>query len=271
MTIVWPDTRADQVEIIRQLYSDIVDLEREYIPATLYNNSTPSQAQIRASWDAIYDYSPLLYSKVVSYKTAENLVNNIHLAKPFFELSWPTPKKNWHLLSSYLKDYESASADVVMAIPPIYQKIVIIGTIRLKEAGATPPLMVRVNGISSANYWYQRAGVYNDGAGAGGFSNLAANAQTEWDLHWVTGDTNDTPLAAQIYLEFPFYTTAILIEFHGKFIAAYGERTTTTQGVTISNLWGFMNLAQILSSITIFDSDGFAPGTKIDMYGVIPL
>lgn len=274
MTIAWPDNREDQIAMIRQLYSDISDLERKYIPATLFDNATPTQDQIRDSWDVAYDSSPLLYSKVASYKTDENLVDNIHISMPSFVRSWPVPTKNWNLLSSYLKDYDSASADLVWTVPITYQKIALVMTIRTEDAASAPGLAMRVNGLSSANYFHQRSGVYNDGDGTGGFSNASEKAATFWTLDWVAGALNDTPLSAQVYMEFPFYTTASFIEFYGRSIISYGDKAAgDVKGILAANWWGFMNAtSQVpMTSITILDSDGFAPGTKIDMYGVLPL
>jgi len=280
MVTVWPDDRASQIQTVRQLYSDVQTLERQYVPATIIDTSDPTETELNAAWDSVYDGSPQFNSKVSQLDSSEQRVIHDHVATPYFNKVIPSMQRNWELLDSFRQEYGGSPSDFdAIALPQTYEKIVVLAKLHSLDAGVSPNFEIQINGLSDAGYHFTTLAVFaNRNPPTTGYANSYPGVQTSFDLSWVGGVDSDPPSSTRVWLEFPFYTNPdTYVELFGKYTVNMADKDNvpTTDYYLFNSLvhiyGAYFTTAVALTQLTFLAGTGFAPGTNIQIYGVNPL
>lgn len=276
MTTVWPSDRDSRVPIVNQLLSDLSVLERKYIPATIITTEkSVLHADARAAWDNLYDESPVFGSKVIQYDNIAGRVSGVYRSTPTFKLLYPAPPDpSWVLLGTYYFKQGGTSADYVLSnIPQTYDKLVLVMNLRVNQTGDTNfyhVLQLRPNGATSNFYnmtWY----LYKT-LTASGFSDIRDSAaQTFATMSWTASDNAPRYNSGGFHAEYIGYSISGMqgpVALNLIWITASDFTGYRLQSVILGSTFNTQNLP--LTSLTIYDEEGFLEGSNIQIYGVLP-
>ncbi|MCK5017691.1 MAG: hypothetical protein KAS32_11560 [Candidatus Peribacteraceae bacterium] len=276
MTIVWPDNREDQIQIVRQVYSDIGTLERQYVPATITDIVSPTEDQLQTAWDSVYDGAPQYASKVAQLDTVNEVINDNYSAIPYFARTVPALQRNWVMLDSYeyqegdpVVDYDS------VVLSQDYEKLVMLIKINTDRAFLASYFNVTINSLVDSGYDTTTLSVDgNRDLTPTSFTNVNIGT-TNFRMQSIGGATADRPSSTHVWLEFPFYSNPDqLVEMYGSVAAAISDMDSTGgddyyQLMEHTLVYGYYATAPVaVTQLSLAIGAGFLPGTNVQIFGV---
>ena len=276
MTTVWPSSRADQIQTIRTLSSDIASLERQYVPATITDVAAPTEVQLQAAWESVHEGAPQLSSKVVQLDTSEQKILNTYAAIPYFSKVFPTMQSNWELLDSFRQGAGDPVIDFdSVTLSQDFERLVLLAKIRSLKTGVFNTFNVRVNGVATALYDHTRFIIFgNRSVPTTGSDPAVILDATSFNLSYIPAIDSDPYSSAQIFMEFPFYSNPDTpVEMRASIAVMIGDMDDESgvnyyQYVAREELYGYHSTPANVTQLNIISGTGFAEGTNFHIFGV---
>lgn len=176
-------------------------------------------------------------------------------------LSEITTFSDMALLADEEKAVAGANFDF-SGIPQGYKHLRLIGNLRGDTAAATVNALLRLNNVSTANYYSQY--VAGNATTASAAESLGATSAT---LVNVSAGTATADTMGKLIVDIPDYTEATRMP--GGMYQIYRTTTIVSAGVAIVSGGFFLNVAGAVTRITLTPAAGnWDTGSRLSLYGI---
>jgi hypothetical protein len=276
MTMVtWSETNyLQQKADIALAMGQLESYEHQAYAVTLHKNTIPTATELADQWRAVVGKAPDIGSKIQWWDTINSEIGDSYVFDDNEVLAEfvpvdPTPVTNWELFGSLYQDASTPSTDWNLTIPQTHKNLRILITSKsLDTGGVRESFKLRFNNDAGSDYGHQIQGVWDATAQALGI----ANNNEVYLFHHGTSLNNDVDTCGSFDVEITNYCDGSLdsIVFSARGMSSVQDVALATRNVANifhAELW---ELTNDITQINFLDLAGWAPGTRIAVYGVYP-
>ena len=254
-------------------------IESRAYSITLHSTTQPTPTELAIFWYSRKNYSPVPGSKIQWLNSVSDEIEGVFVytegvALAEFKLIEPIVQANWEVIDSFYLAEGDISDDWTVAIPQTYQDLFIQFSGGLLDAGDYGVLKIQFND-DAINYNLQPQGGFAGPAAPAATYTIAASGYiTQLELEYVpfANGYPDNNSVGDLGIHIPFYCDTSNSRKRMLFIKTGMDAGFLTAAKNLTGLLscGIWSNPAAITQIKFFDGTGFAPGTRITVWGIYP-